>query len=1555
MRSRPLLALLALAAPFSLAGAARGQGPDPAARGLDVFVHSAPTALGGDRVALDLRAYGFATVADARPLPGASIVATWDPESLGAGVTTAPPDVGTTTGGDGQATLVVPVPDGDARKLRLLVAVRHGEHVRTRSFVVERTPRVVVALRTPDAHVVPGSALPAWITVTDAKSGGALAGLGVELSLLEGEVVHGLERVVTDASGIARASFVVPSGATGKPALSLRARAFGRTLASTALGVRDEVPATPRLSARFLELSLKPGETAHARVRVLDAADEPLAGHPVVTWTGPRGTTPPATDDEWAKVGRVAKTNGLGELTLEAVAPRVVTAHGSDVTLVVRTEVEGQKLEQKDVIAVGHPVARAELELEGGVLVPGISQRGWLHVSDGERGVAGEFTVVADGLKATVATDAHGDGELTWAVPEDVGAARQVGPCAGGVAASVVVRPTREIPALARHREPFELCVEVDRERAAVLRPSVTVARVGDKPRVTLEASKKATRGPTSVVVTGAAGAVTTAWTPGEGGEIDLAAAAPGLHTVSLATPRPAAAAAVVSARLLVAPRVLPKLAAKVTGGRLAPGGEAVVDVVLDDGHGHAITGALTAVAIDRDGGGSVAGVEALDSRFELCDAIGAPRARCDALLEGDPSAETLRRALLGRAEGATLAPASDPGAHATATLKRTFSEVLHSLEGAVYQSQTPESLRDVRRKQNGRWTWNPELMTLVTAAMKEPPTTPGGEPFALGDLMLVDPQVTFDVVARRVTRLKLFNVLVAMRSYRQGEQLDGDEPALRDPAAMLRRIVREGKLTSEALLDPWGGTIQIVPSQGPTIPFITPAKGYELRSPGPDGQIGNADDVRDPFARVVRAGTPYADAMGEDEIVDARWDMRVGDATVQAWQSMFDRLTGTTLGHGSGTGTGSGYGSGHGRLGGSSTSKSPNVRTGFGITTDTVRWTEPVRTDAAGRATLRVPLGDAETTYRIAVLGRTDAGQWATAVVEAAAFLPVSARLDLGRKLTVGDEVSARIVVRNRTNAAKSVTLDVGGEGGLALAPGAPRVLSVDVPPTSVRSVFARFVARAEGRGVASATLRTPAEADRVAQEMTIDPAGEPRVLATSARVDGVTTLAITTPAGYAPRGNARLVLESGFEDTLIAALGSIEADASTPPDALADLLEIAARVDRVAEPQGKHWLVTRARSVAATARGYLREHTGDAPRLKLAHARAALHALPDPEAPRTAARPRPTPPACPREIDLEAAPLAWFLEAEPPPNDSGPLACFTALTAKTDGKGALDLARAVHALADRPHRAPLGASLARELARLTKAEAVAEPAFEGPRGDRVIVLTALARSAAAWSKDPRAEARLTALALAMRDARGGYGSTEATRDVVRLVAGLSPAAAPSRVTVLDAGVRRVVDLGPSGSAVLPLGPRTTEVAVAVSGGPVLARLERPALRPFAGAPDQTIAPVAVSVTWPNDARAGTTGVVHVSYKVGLGRGAALLTRMPLPPGVELAAPVKGVTSRQGVLYLRPTVQVEETIALPVRFTLPGRVLVPEAETRTTSEDQPRTLTPARPLAVTP
>src|ERR1700677_374873 len=111
----PGLALLGAVA----ARASAAEGPDPAARGLDVFVHVPPEAAPGGVLPIAVQAVGFTTVVTPAPLPQAAVEAVWNPETLG-GVAVAPPAVKATADAEGRAHLDVPVPDGDEGDLELL-------------------------------------------------------------------------------------------------------------------------------------------------------------------------------------------------------------------------------------------------------------------------------------------------------------------------------------------------------------------------------------------------------------------------------------------------------------------------------------------------------------------------------------------------------------------------------------------------------------------------------------------------------------------------------------------------------------------------------------------------------------------------------------------------------------------------------------------------------------------------------------------------------------------------------------------------------------------------------------------------------------------------------------------------------------------------------------------------------------------------------------------------------------------------------------------------------------------------------------------------------------------------------------------------------------------------------------------------------------------------------------------------------------------------------------------------------------------------------------------
>ncbi|MFT3773092.1 MAG: hypothetical protein QM820_47535 [Minicystis sp.] len=463
---------------------------DPAARGLDLFLHAPDGAAPGSRVPVQIEAFGFPTAVTLAPLGGATVEAAWDPEHLGPGVTAAPPAVRATTDAAGRAHLDVPVPEGDERPLVLLVGLRAAGHERTRTITVKRGAAHAVGLHVADTRVVPGSSVSAWVLVTRASTGAPAAGAPVELALVEGGLPRFTAKLVTDAAGTAMARVPIPEADEPSWTWTLRARSLGAGEqasgeAEVRLAPREETPGTPRLSTSFDGDAILAGDKAPFTLRVRDANDLPIAGLPVRWWVGPKGTEPPK-DADWNRLTKLGSTDAEGEVHGSTDAPSLVVAGvGTSLRLVARTEVEGHALSQSTTVSVGVPASTATLTPEAGTIVPGVEQRLLLRVRDGHgKAIAATFAVEGDGLAATVTTDAAGEAEVTWKPPVDVGAQRNVGPCAGGVAAAVVVRPQGEVPALKPRRDPFELCLSVNREANAIVRVDRPIARTGDRVRV---------------------------------------------------------------------------------------------------------------------------------------------------------------------------------------------------------------------------------------------------------------------------------------------------------------------------------------------------------------------------------------------------------------------------------------------------------------------------------------------------------------------------------------------------------------------------------------------------------------------------------------------------------------------------------------------------------------------------------------------------------------------------------------------------------------------------------------------------------------------------------------------------------------------------------------------------------------------------------------------------------------------------------------------------------------------------------------------------------------
>jgi hypothetical protein len=476
---------------LALVGHSRAAPPlfDPAGRGLDAFLHVAEQVAPGGTVELMAEAFGFATVTEARPLGGATLEAGWDPESLGGA--TPPPTVTMQTDAAGHARMLIDVPDGPPATLSLLVGIRHGAHTRTHAISVGRTTPAFIELHTADARVVPASTISAWARVSSI-TGAPIAGASVVVSLLEGGAPRHSQKLVTDRGGIAMARVPIPSVDEPVWQWTLRAET-AKTHAGAAdvvLTPREETPGMPTLEAAWdaPPAGVLAGDRVPFSIRLHDATQQPLVGHDVRYWIGPKGTTPPSDEDEWRRHGIVANTDGAGTVHGAYVMPTLVKAGGTSMQLVVGAVAIGRALSARHDVAIGIPAATAEVTPEASALVPGVEQRIHVRVRDGRgAGVAASFTASGDGLTSAFATDENGEAELRWSVPLGVGATRNVGPCASGVAAAVTLRPSEKlVPALANRREGFALCVPVDRDAAGIVRVEPSVARPGDRVRITV-------------------------------------------------------------------------------------------------------------------------------------------------------------------------------------------------------------------------------------------------------------------------------------------------------------------------------------------------------------------------------------------------------------------------------------------------------------------------------------------------------------------------------------------------------------------------------------------------------------------------------------------------------------------------------------------------------------------------------------------------------------------------------------------------------------------------------------------------------------------------------------------------------------------------------------------------------------------------------------------------------------------------------------------------------------------------------------------------------------
>ena len=322
-----------------------------------------------------------------------------------------------------------------------------------------------------------------------------------------------------------------------------------------------------------------------------------------------------------------------------------------------------------------------------------------------------------------------------------------------------------------------------------------------------------------------------------------------------------------------------------------------------------------------------------------------------------------------------------------------------------------------------------------------------------------VDPSFTFETVSRRVARRRLVMLMGVLASYIDPEGNSDNRPRGRStepPERWLSELVRLGVIAPTDLHDPWGGTFVLRRTgRQPTFTIAVEAEGYELISPGPDGRLNTADDVRNPFARVVDEGTIYARASGEDRLIAQLSALSPGADVLQDLIAAYARLNDEALEElagdylGASGAVGYGYGAGGGGLRGRS-ARCPSIRTGMAAVRGalglggvarrdfpaTLFFEPEAPIDASGRTVIDIPLAEAPTTYIVeTILWRDDGWVWSGSV-QLRVDMELMVDAPVPGVVTVGDDLQLPLRVANRTKTARTVWLHVEGSEMLGLQP---------------------------------------------------------------------------------------------------------------------------------------------------------------------------------------------------------------------------------------------------------------------------------------------------------------------------------------------------------------------------------------------------------------------------------------------------------------------------------------------------------------------------------------
>jgi len=848
-----------------------------AVTGVEMQIEGAMSAPRGGSLSFALTAYDVLGLSELRPSPHATIRAL-------SSLTPAEAAAEVEADANGRALIEIPIPDDAPSQFSVMLEMRsRARALRRFELAIQVTSAQRLSLRAAPNQARPGSRIVLFGRLERTQDAKGIAGRPVRISIGDGRGALGPEVTVrTNAFGLFELPTRVPEDARGALVISAT--------------VTHPTPNAPTVGAPTLNLPLTAASTPSLLVfvqaaRPIVAPGSRLAVHVLVRRPDGR----PLSGVQVSMNGStreqdLRRTDARGRAELSWLPP--ARFHGSrqmPLSVSATRAGFGSAVGQTDVLLTVKTVG-ARASFEGATLSPELGGDVLVRVgrSDGESTSGMPVRLrLADGR--TVEATADGDGAALLPMPAGLHVGDGTDGCGGAAATATLEVGT---PAAYSH----ELCIPLDPDATSLTRLTHYMVAPGQDLEVHLRRTRAASRLPL----------VLTAFRF-EGSSLRPFATqvlTPTTNEARITTPSDYVGAVLLRTRALFGAQHQEVRGSSVMAQVMPqPGAASLRSSTTDQGalqfSVHATRGQFARLAVlplaqaralfQTIGGEQARPFSEIYTRAEL--ALRTPRDRTA------PAALRLAHAVAMPTVGApeTEGVLRDPWRARSRFTEGRLGLIFRALESRLDQA-VPGDLDSVAVRERGRLRLNEHVLESLGndgGLGAEGATGLGGEPLVLSTLQRLDRDFDYDAVARRLTRRRLFRVLIGMREFVKQRDFDLPWARLGEPELWLRNMAEEGmelpdgeSLDVREFIDGWGNACALMRSTrgGP----LAPVQGYAVVSAGPDGRFGTRDDLSDPTARVLRSGGLYAQAVGEEDLLARLSGVEVARATLRSVAELF-------------------------------------------------------------------------------------------------------------------------------------------------------------------------------------------------------------------------------------------------------------------------------------------------------------------------------------------------------------------------------------------------------------------------------------------------------------------------------------------------------------------------------------------------------------------------------------------------------------------------------------------------------------------------------------------